>query len=117
MALVAAAAVAASVPVLSQLRLEPRELLVFALLCLGAAFGSILIVSTERNHGFNTALVFIAAAVVLLPPALIALMGLAQYWPELDPPPLSLVHAALQPRELHAQRARRLGRLASRRAD
>ena len=55
----------------------------FALLCLGAAFGSILIVSTERNHGFNTALVFIAAAVVLLPPGLVALMGLAQYWPEL----------------------------------
>jgi len=80
---VVVAAVAVSVPALSQLRLEPRDLLVFALLCLGAAFGSILIVSTERNHGFNTALVFIAAAVVLLPPALVALMGLAQYWPEL----------------------------------
>ncbi len=82
-ALVAAAAVAVSLPVLSQLQLEPSDLLVFALLCLGAAFGSLLIVSTERNHGFNTALVFIAAAVVLLPPALVALMGLAQYWPEL----------------------------------
>ena len=83
MALVAVAAAAASLPVLSHLRLEPSDLLVFALLCLGAAFGSILFVSTERNHGFNTALVFIAAAVMLLPPALIALMGLAQYWPEL----------------------------------
>jgi PAS domain S-box-containing protein len=82
-ALVAAAAVAVSLPVLSQLRFEPNELLVFALLCLGAAFGSILIVSTERNHGFNTALVFIAAAVVLLPLPLIALMGLAQWWPDL----------------------------------
>ena len=82
-AFVAVAAVAASLPVLTRLRLEPREVLVFALLCLGAALGSILIVSTERNHGFNTALVFIAAAVVLLPPALIALMGLAQYWPDL----------------------------------
>jgi two-component system cell cycle sensor histidine kinase/response regulator CckA len=81
--LVVAAAVAASVPVLLQLRLEPRVLLVFALICLGAALGSVLIVSTERNHGFNTALVFIAAAVMLLPPALIALMGLAQYWPDL----------------------------------
>ena len=82
-ALVAAVAVAVSLPVLSQLQVEPSDLLVFALLCLGAAFGSLLIVSTERNHGFNTALVFIAAAVVLLPPALVALMGLAQYWPEL----------------------------------
>ena len=116
-ALVAVAAAAVSVPALSQLQLEPRDLLVFALLCLGAAFGSILIVSTERNHGFNTALVFIAAAVVLLPPPLIALMGLAQYWPDARPPPVSLVHPALQPRELDAQRARRLGRLASRRAD
>jgi PAS domain S-box-containing protein len=80
---VVVAAAAVSLPVLSQLQLDWRELLVFALLCLGAAFGSILIVSTERNHGFNTALVFIAAAVVLLPPALVALMGLAQYWPEL----------------------------------
>ena len=82
-AVVAAAAVAVSLPLLLQLRLEPRELLVFALLCLGAAFGSLLIVSTERNHGFNTALVFIAAAVVLLPLPLIALMGLAQWWPDL----------------------------------
>jgi len=82
-ALIAAAAIAASVPALSQLRFESHDLLVFSLLCVGAAFGSILIVSTERNHGFNTALVFIAAAVVLLPPALVALMGLAQYWPEL----------------------------------
>ena len=33
------------------------------------------------------------------------------------PPPLPVVQPDLQPRELHAQRARRLGRLASRRAD
>ena len=102
---------------MSQLQLEPHDLLVFALLCFGAAFGSILIVSTERNHGFNTALVFIAAAVVLLPPALVALMGLAQYWPELVRRRYPVVQPGLQPRELHAQRARCLGRLASRRAD
>ena len=82
-ALVAVAAAAVSVPVLSQLQLDVRDLLIFAVLGLGAASGSILIVSTERNHGFNTALVFIAAAVMLLPPPLIALMGLAQYWPDL----------------------------------
>jgi PAS domain S-box-containing protein len=81
--LVAAGALAAVLSLLSQLRLDQHELLVFALLALGAAFGSSLIVSTERNHGFNTALVFIAAAVMLLPPPLIALMGLAQYAPEL----------------------------------
>jgi PAS domain S-box-containing protein len=82
-AFVAVAAVAASLPLMLRLQLESRELLIFALLCLGAAFGSILIVSTERNHGFNTALVFIAAAVMLLPLPLIALMGLAQWFPDL----------------------------------
>jgi len=82
-AVVAVAAGAVSLPVLSNLRLDLHELLLFAALCLGAAFGSIVIVSTERNHGFNTALVIIAAAVMLLPLPLIALMGLAQYWPDL----------------------------------
>ena len=81
--LVAAAAAAASLSVLPQLRFDSGDLLVFAILSVGAALGSVLIVSTERNHGFNTALVFIAAAVILLPPPLIALMGLAQYWPDL----------------------------------
>jgi PAS domain S-box-containing protein len=79
----AVAVVAASLPVLLRLQLQPRDLLVFALLGLGAALGSILFVPTERNHGFTTALVFTAAAVMLLPPALIALMGLAQYGPGL----------------------------------
>jgi two-component system, cell cycle sensor histidine kinase and response regulator CckA len=82
-ALVAAAAAAASLPGLFQLRLEARDVLVFGLLGLGAASGSILFVSTERNHGFTTALVFTAAAVMLLPPGLIALVGLAQYGPDL----------------------------------
>ena len=81
--LIAAAAAAASLSVLPRLRLEPRELLVFAVLGLGAAVGSTLFVATERNHGFTTALVFTAAAVLLLPPPLIALMGLAQYGPDL----------------------------------
>jgi two-component system cell cycle sensor histidine kinase/response regulator CckA len=82
-ALVATTAAAISLPGLLRLDPEPRDLLVFALLGLGAAFGSILFVSTERNHGFTTALVFTAAAVMLLPPGLIALMGLAQYGPDL----------------------------------
>ncbi len=81
--LIAAAAAAASLAVLPDLRLEPRDLLVFAVLGLGAAVGSTLFVATERNHGFTTALVFTAAAVLLLPPPLIALMGLAQYGPDL----------------------------------
>jgi PAS domain S-box-containing protein len=82
-AFVALAATAASLATLTGMEFEAHDFVVFALLSLGAALGSLLVVSTERNHGFNTALVFIAAAVVLLPPPLIALMGLAQYLPDL----------------------------------
>ena len=81
--LIAAAAAAVSISVLPGLHLDRRELLIFVVLGLGAALGSTLFVATERNHGFTTALVFTAAAVMLLPPALIALMGLAQYGPDL----------------------------------
>jgi PAS domain S-box-containing protein len=81
--LIAVAAAVAAVLVVPQLRFEPRELLVFAVLGLGAVVGQTLFVATERNHGFTTALAFTAAAVMLLPPALIALMGLAQYGPAL----------------------------------
>ena len=83
MGLVAAAAAAASLSVLLATVARAARPAGLRALGLGAAFGSILIVSTERNHGFNTALVFIAAAVILLPPPLIALMGLAQYLPDL----------------------------------
>ena len=82
-AFVALAATAASLATLTGMEFEAHDFVVFALLSVGAALGSLLVVSTERNHGFNTALVFIAAAVVLLPPPLIALMGLAQYLPDL----------------------------------
>jgi PAS domain S-box-containing protein len=81
--LVAAVAAGVSVVAFLHVRFELRDLLVFALLGLGAAIGSMLFVATERNHGFTTALVFTAAAVMLLPPALIALMGIAQYGPDL----------------------------------
>jgi two-component system, cell cycle sensor histidine kinase and response regulator CckA len=75
-------AAAATASLLPRLALQPWEpLLVFGLLAAGAAVGSILIVSTEPNHGFNTALVFIAAAAVLLPPELVALMGIAHICP------------------------------------
>src|SRR4029077_15524803 len=82
-ALMAGAAAVAAASVAPQLQFEPRELLVFAVLGLGAVVGQTLFVATERNHGFTPALSFPAAAVIRLPPALIALMGLAQYGPAL----------------------------------
>jgi two-component system, cell cycle sensor histidine kinase and response regulator CckA len=53
----------------------------FALLAGAAAAAQLLIVPTGRNHGFHTALVFIVAAVLLLPPELVALLGIAQHVP------------------------------------
>src|SRR5262249_17999858 len=82
-ALLLGAAGAVAAPVLLRLSPDRQELGTFAVLAAGAAVGSFFLASTERNHGFNTALLFIAAAVFLLPPEFVALMGLAQFWPEL----------------------------------
>jgi PAS domain S-box-containing protein len=82
-AAVALAAAATLFPLLARLSPDARDLLVFALLTAGATLGSFLIVSTEPNHGFNTALVFITAAVLLLPPGLVALIAVVHVVPEI----------------------------------
>jgi PAS domain S-box-containing protein len=53
----------------------------FVALAGAAAAAQLLIVPTGRNHGFHTALVFIVCAVLLLPPELVALLGIAQHVP------------------------------------
>ena len=53
----------------------------FLLLATAAAAAQLLIVPTGRNHGFHTALVFVIAAVLLLPVELVALLGIAQHVP------------------------------------
>ena len=55
--------------------------LTFLALAGAAAAAQLLIVPTGHNHGFHTALVFIVAAVLLLPPELVALLGIAQHVP------------------------------------
>jgi PAS domain S-box-containing protein len=82
-ALLLSVAVGAVASLVHDFPLDPSDLATFCVLAAGAAVGSLFLVSSERNHGFNTALLFIAAAAVLLPPEYVALMGLAQYWPEL----------------------------------
>ncbi len=83
LATVVAAAAATLVPLLPRLSLDPHDLLVFGFLAAGAALGSFLIVSTEPNHGFNTALLFITAAALLLPPELVALIAIVHVCPEI----------------------------------
>jgi hypothetical protein len=55
----------------------------FAGLAAGAALAQLLLVEIDHNHGFAVALVFLVAAALLLPPELVALMGLAQHAPDL----------------------------------
>jgi PAS domain S-box-containing protein len=53
--------------------------LIFAVLAPCAAVAQVRVVPTGRNHGFHTAFLFMTAAVLLLPPPLLVLMGIAQH--------------------------------------
>lgn len=78
----AVAGAAASVALLS-LDLTVGNVLAFLPLAAGAAAASFLVVGTERNHGFSPAIVCTLAAVLLLPPALVLLVPIAQHLPDL----------------------------------
>jgi PAS domain S-box-containing protein len=80
--LVGVSAVAASLPAFTHLNANGRDWLILAVLGTSAAISSLLIVPTGKSHGFHLALVFIAAAIVLLPPALVALVPVIQHIPD-----------------------------------
>ena len=64
----------------SVVRIESNESwFTFAVLSVCAAVAWQFVVSTGRNHGFHTAIVFVVAAALLLPLELVVLMGLAQH--------------------------------------
>jgi PAS domain S-box-containing protein len=54
----------------------------FAALAAAAAAANVFTVRTGHNHGFHTAIVFVVAAVLLLPPALLLPLALVQHVPE-----------------------------------
>jgi PAS domain S-box-containing protein len=54
----------------------------FLALATAAAAAQLLVVPVGRNHGFDTAYAFVVAAVLLLPPELVALLGIAQHVPD-----------------------------------
>ncbi len=58
------------------------EWLAFAVLAVAAAGAQLFVVRTGLNQGFHTALVFITAAALLLPPELLPLLALLQHLPE-----------------------------------
>jgi diguanylate cyclase (GGDEF)-like protein/putative nucleotidyltransferase with HDIG domain len=80
--LVAAAAIATTVPLLSRLSLDTPGWATFVILASIAAIAQLFVVRTPRNQSYHTTIVFLMPAAMLLPPALVALVGVLYHVPE-----------------------------------
>jgi PAS domain S-box-containing protein len=79
---VAAIALAAGGKAISGLGSSTHHWLTFAVLATSAAVAQVFIVRTGRSHGFHTAIMFVVAGALLLPPELVVLMAVVQHVPE-----------------------------------
>jgi two-component system cell cycle sensor histidine kinase/response regulator CckA len=79
---VVVAALAAAAAALSYLGADASSWLTFAALSAAAGAAHVFVVRTGKNLGFHTGIVFVTAAALLLPPELVALIGLAPFVPE-----------------------------------
>src|SRR6266545_1103754 len=79
--LVATATAAATLPFLGRLQ-NTHDWLAFFILGSAAAVAQLFVVRTPRDQAYHTAIVFLIAAAFLLPPELVALMGIVQHVPE-----------------------------------
>jgi diguanylate cyclase (GGDEF)-like protein/putative nucleotidyltransferase with HDIG domain len=79
--LVAGATAAATVPFMARLQ-DTNHWLAFFILGSAAATAQLFRVQTPRDQAYHTAIVFVIAAAFLLPPELVALMGIVQHIPE-----------------------------------
>jgi diguanylate cyclase (GGDEF)-like protein/putative nucleotidyltransferase with HDIG domain len=79
---VAIAAAAAAVPQLVRLNGNTSGWLTFSLLAAGAATSHTYTVRTARDTAFHTSWVFLIPAAMLLPPELVALLGVVMHIPE-----------------------------------
>jgi diguanylate cyclase (GGDEF)-like protein/putative nucleotidyltransferase with HDIG domain len=79
--IVLAATAAATLPYLGRLQ-HTHHWLAFFILGSAAATAQIFRVQTPRDQAYHTAIVFVVAAAFLLPPELVALMGIVQHIPE-----------------------------------
>src|SRR3954469_16179406 len=80
--LIAAVATSISIPLLTHLRVGTHGWPTFIILGSAAALAQLFVVRTPRNQSYHTTIVFLIPAVMLLPPELVALMGLVQHVPE-----------------------------------
>src|ERR671935_503600 len=80
---IATLATGISIPVLTHLRVGSHDgWFTFIALGSAAAIAQLFVVRTPRNQSYHTTIVFLIPAVMLLPPELVALMGLVQHVPE-----------------------------------
>jgi diguanylate cyclase (GGDEF)-like protein/putative nucleotidyltransferase with HDIG domain len=79
---VALATAVAVVPLLARLSTETPGWATFVILGLIAAVAQLFVVRTPRNQSYHTTIVFLIPAAMLLPPELVAFMGLIQHIPE-----------------------------------
>jgi predicted signal transduction protein with EAL and GGDEF domain len=75
-------AAAASIPLLTHLRGGTHSWATFIILGSAAAIAQLFVVRTPRNQAYHTTIVFLIPAVMLLPPELVALIGVIQHVPE-----------------------------------
>jgi two-component system, cell cycle sensor histidine kinase and response regulator CckA len=77
-------AVAAALSVAALIALDPASApwSQFALLALSAALAQLFVVRTGRNQSYHTAIPFLVAAALVLPPGLVVLVVLAQHAPD-----------------------------------
>jgi diguanylate cyclase (GGDEF)-like protein/putative nucleotidyltransferase with HDIG domain len=79
---IGAVAAAVSVPLLTHLRAGTHSWATFIILSSAAAIAQLFVVRTPRNQAYHTTIVFLIPAVMLLPPELVALIGVIQHVPE-----------------------------------
>jgi diguanylate cyclase (GGDEF)-like protein/putative nucleotidyltransferase with HDIG domain len=79
--LVAGATAAATLPFMARLQ-DTHHWVAFFILGTAAATAQLFRVQTPRDQAYHTAIVFVIAAAFLLPPELVALMGIVQHIPE-----------------------------------
>ncbi len=79
---VAGAFAVAAIPSLAQLKASTNGWATFAILVVIAATAQLFVVRTPRNQSYHTTIVFLIPAAMLLPPELVALMGIVHQLPE-----------------------------------
>jgi diguanylate cyclase (GGDEF)-like protein/putative nucleotidyltransferase with HDIG domain len=80
--IIGAVAAGISVPLMTHLRAGTHSWATFIVLGSAAALAQLFVVRTPRNQSYHTTIVFLIPAVMLLPPELVALIGVIQHVPE-----------------------------------